>query len=73
MPENDPEIIKFKQISENFGGFDNLIITIKGNDNLKMEQATEEIAKKMKGLSEFIKYVDYKYPVDFIKENILYK
>ncbi|WGS65917.1 efflux RND transporter permease subunit [Marinitoga aeolica] len=71
LPENDPEIIKFKQISENFGGFDNLIITIKGNDNLKMEQATEEIAKKIKGLSEFIKYVDYKYPVDFIKENIL--
>ncbi|MBM7559760.1 hypothetical protein [Marinitoga litoralis] len=40
LPEHNSEIIKIKQISENFGSFDNLIIIIKGNDNLKMEQAT---------------------------------
>ncbi|WP_129408422.1 MMPL family transporter [Marinitoga lauensis] len=71
LPDKDSEIIKFNEISKKFGGFDNMIIYIKGKNNNKMENAAEEIANEMKNLKEYVKYVDYKYPVDFIKENIL--
>ncbi|WP_459996233.1 efflux RND transporter permease subunit [Marinitoga arctica] len=71
LPKDDPEIIKFNNTSKNFGGFDNMIIFIKGNNNILMENVAEEIAKSMKKLNKYVKYVDYKYPIDFIEENSL--
>ncbi|KLO22443.1 MULTISPECIES: efflux RND transporter permease subunit [unclassified Marinitoga] len=71
LPKDDPEIVKFNNTSKNFGGFDNMIIFIKGNNNTLMENAAEEIAKTLKKLNKYVKYIDYKYPIDFIEENIL--
>ncbi|QTA37808.1 MMPL family transporter [Thermosipho ferrireducens] len=71
LPGNDPEVQKFEQIAKNFGGFDNLIISVSGKNNQRMEMAVEEIVNIVKNLNKYVKDVDYKFPLTFIKSNFL--
>ncbi|MCF6334786.1 MAG: MMPL family transporter, partial [Spirochaetales bacterium] len=71
LPDQDEDIIKFNRISKNFGGFDNIILVLKGSDKSRMELFANEINNKASDFTNTILSVDYRIPVDFFTDNFL--
>ncbi len=72
LPTSDPTVEQFNIVSKKFGGFDNLILLITGEESAETERAIGEIAEELMGLNTFVKNVEYRVPITFFEDNWIY-
>ncbi|KUO65881.1 MAG: hypothetical protein APF84_01080 [Gracilibacter sp. BRH_c7a] len=72
LPTDDETVVKFNEVSKRFGGFDNLILLVSGEDEKNVQRRITNLSKDINELETVVRSTDYKIPIDFIEDNWLY-
>lgn len=70
LKEGHPVIENLNKVTEYYGGIGSLIVIIRSKEAEVGEKVTDTIVEKLLNNS-LVRYVDYKKPNEFIKENLL--
>ncbi len=70
LPSDHPQVLRFKDVSEKYGGVDNIFFILEGDNLSDLKVCAEEIEDILRKIPE-IKSVRGKLPIDFIKQHAL--
>jgi predicted RND superfamily exporter protein len=68
LPEHDPLVQEFNTIMEEYTGTSNSILVLMGNEE-KIKAYADKIVPEIEKLDEYVKRVDYRLDVDFIRKH----
>ena len=68
LPEHDPLVQEFNTIMEEYTGTSNSILVLMGQED-KIKYYADEIVPEIEQLDEYVKRVDYKLDIDFIRKH----
>ncbi len=71
LPPDHPDVLRYKEISEKYGGIDMVLFVIEGENLSELKRCAAEVEEKLRQMPE-IKHVRGKLPTDFFKKHALF-
>ncbi len=71
LPPNHPQVVRYKEVSEKYGGVDMVFFVIQSENLSELKKCAEEVQNNLEALEE-IKSVRGKIPIDFLKQHALF-
>jgi hopanoid biosynthesis associated RND transporter like protein HpnN len=69
MPQDNPRMKRYVEVTDISGGIDSLVVVLKAPDLERAKQFADQLALKFKELPEVVQLIDYKIDIDFFEDH----
>lgn len=70
MPQDDPMIVEFNKVMEEYAGAASMLVVVEGRPD-KLVEFADRVTPKIEAQTEYVKKVDYKLPREFLENHAL--
>lgn len=71
LPENSDEVKDLRFVEQRAGGGGYLVVQVTGGDPANRQQFANELAPKLESLTQFVRYVEYRFDIGFFQSRAL--